>query len=612
MKKMMLFIMMIAMTIMILGCTNGTNSDQTDPQSEDNHEDSTEEITDEVEIETSFNHGEWLGQLSNDKAAYEVGETVTFTLALNDEKDFDGKDIIVKYKRLSDTIEEVQLDIIDHQLTWDWTPPEEDFTGYMVEVYLRGQDEMIDHLNIAVDVSSEWTKFPRYGYLSDYGEMSEEEQVAVIERLNRFHINSLQFYDWKDLHHIPARVIDGELASSWTDIANREVLRSSVENYIRLAHERNMKAMNYNLIFGANENYQDDGVKEEWGLYTDPSLEQQDKHPLPDSWKSSIYLMNPENREWQDYMIESQKQVFEHLDFDGWHADQLGHRGTLWDWDGNAVELDQTYASFMNYAKEELDVYMGLNSVSMYGAEEIAKSNVDYAYVEAWGETKYQDLKEIIDFHWEVSDGELSTVLAAYMNYELAGQGNPAEFNTPGVLFTDAVIFAAGGNHIELGENMLGREYFPDKTLSIPDELEHRLIRYYDFTVAYQNLLRDDLIEIEKEVSSENVLITEKPLLSAVWNFTKQKDNKEVHHFINFTDAISLDWKDEMGTQTAPDPRQDLQMSIATDQTVEKVWYATPDHEEGSAIELTFTQENDQIIFELPTLEYWSMVVVEY
>ena len=107
-------------------------------------------------------------------------------------------------------------------------------------------------------------------------------------------------------------------------------------------------------------------------------------------------------------------------------------------------------------------------------------------------------------------------------------------------------------------------------------------------------------------------MIKDTPILSAIWNFTKQKDNQEIHHFINFTNAISLDWKDEMGTQTAPDLKEDLQVSIVSDQKAEKVWFATPDNEEGSAIDLAFTQENDEIIFELPSFEYWSMVVVEY
>lgn len=617
MKKWLFLITMIT-ALFIVGCSNDevsnrqSNANNEDTEATSNTGTSDTKVSDDQEDFVRFNHGEWLGVLTNDKASYDVGEQITFNLLLNSEKDFNDKNITIKYTHLTELIEEEELAITDDDLTWKWTPPKEDFSGYMVEVYLEEDGEAVDHLNIAVDVSSEWTKFPRFGYLADYGSLSEDEQTAVIERLNRFHINSLQFYDWKDLHHIPARIENGELVPSWTDIANRDVMRETVERYIDLAHERNMKAMSYNLIFGANKNYEEDGVQREWGLYNEPDLETQNSHDLPDSWKSDIYLMDPANREWQDYIIGTHKDVFNYLDFDGWHGDQLGHRGTLYDYEGNAIEIYETYAPFMNYAKEQLDVYMGLNAVSMYGAEEIATSSVDYAYVEAWDQTRYSDLKEIIDFHWDVTDGQLNTVLAAYMNYELAGLGKTDEFNTPGVLFTDAVIFASGGNHIELGENMLGREYFPDKTLSIPAELEHRLVRYYDFAVAYQNLLRDDIIEVDSNVSSSDLTISDNVVLSTVWNFTKQKDNKDIHHFINFTDAMSLSWKDDMGTQPAPKVRQDTHITIETNQEVAKVWYATPDYAEGSAIALSFSQEVDELSFELPFLEYWSMVVVEY
>src|SRR5690606_2636345 len=77
----------------------------------------------------------------------------------------------------------------------------------------------------------------------------------------------------------------------------------------------------------------------------------------------------------------------------------------------------------------------------------------------------------------------------AYVNYDLAD--NSGHFNTPSVLMADAVIFAFGGAHLELGEHMLGKEYFPNNNLTMGDDLKRMLVSYYDFLVAYQNLLRD-------------------------------------------------------------------------------------------------------------------------
>ena len=44
----------------------------------------------------------------------------------------------------------------------------------------------------------------------------------------------------------------------------------------------------------------------------------------------------------------------------------------------------------------------------------------------------------------EYGDYQLNTVFAAYMNYNKAD--NRGEFNTPGILLTDAVMFALGGS----------------------------------------------------------------------------------------------------------------------------------------------------------------------
>ena len=54
------------------------------------------------------------------------------------------------------------------------------------------------------------------------------------------------------------------------------------------------------------------------------------------------------------------------------------------------------------------------------------------------------------------------------MNYNRAD--NTGEFNTPGVLLTDAVMFALGGSHLELGDHMLCKEYFPNDNLEMDEE----------------------------------------------------------------------------------------------------------------------------------------------
>jgi hypothetical protein len=60
--------------------------------------------------------------------------------------------------------------------------------------------------------------------------------------------------------------------------------------------------MAYNLIYGAYEDAVNEGVQPEWRLFTDSAHQNPDKHDLPSSWASDIYLMDPSNSSWQNYI----------------------------------------------------------------------------------------------------------------------------------------------------------------------------------------------------------------------------------------------------------------------------------------------------------------------
>ncbi|WP_199617345.1 glycoside hydrolase family 66 protein [Paenibacillus alkalitolerans] len=550
--------------------------------------------------------GDLFGAVATDKSRYNPGDSVRYKVKMNAG---DGKGtLVVRYKQLNRTVDETEIEWNGApEIEWEWLPPAEDYTGYMTEMFIKQGDDIADHTNIAVDVSSDWGKFPRYGYLADFMAMERSEREAVIERLNRFHINGIQFYDWQWKHHIPLKTESGKPTASWPDIAKREVSFETVKSYIDLAHDKNMKAMNYNLLFGAYEDAEQDGVKKEWGLFSDPLHKNQDRHPLPDSWASDIFLMDPSNPEWQNYLFEKEKETFRHLPFDGWHVDQLGDRGARWNYDGKSVNLAAAYAPFLKAAKSAIDVDYVMNAVGQYGQAFIAsQAPAKFLYTEVWnGHPQYKNLKQIVDQNLRYSKGKLNTVFAAYMNYNHSN--SQGEFNAPGVLLTDAVIFASGGSHLELGENMLSKEYFPHKNLTITPELERQLIRYYDFLTAYQNILRDEVQEAELEVKA--VSGAEK---GKVWMFAKQKENMDIMHLINFTDAGHMLWNDTDATQTEPQIKQNVKLSLKTDRIAGNVWMASPDFYGGSATDLNFTQKNGILDITVPHLHYWDVIVIDY
>jgi dextranase len=555
-------------------------------------------------------YGKRIKEVFTDKAAYSPGQPVRFNVRMQEEKDR-GK-LFIRYRQLDEVVKEETREIKGGRLTWEWLPPDTDGKGYMAELFFMDGSKAVDHMNIAVDVSSDWGRFPRYGYLADFPKMDMDQMAAVIERLNRYHLNGIQFYDWQYKHHMPVKWEAGKPAAEWQDIADRPVSFDTVKGYIELVHGKSMKAMNYNLLFGAYADAERDGVKKEWALYKDPRHEEQDLHDLPDSWASDIYLYDPSNPKWQDYLLNAEKNTFDVLPFDGWHVDQLGSRGSLWTYEGKPVDLAGAFPGFLQKARDKLRVDLVMNAVGQYGQPGIAaKAPVKFLYTEAWqGQSKYRNLKDIIDLNWRNSEGKLSTVLAAYVNYKLAD--SPGEFNAPGVLLADAVIFAAGGSHLELGENMLAKEYFPNKNLRVPAELEEQLIHYYDFLVAYQNLLRDQPVELELEITGSDIPVSPSAEQGEIFAFAKSKDGRDILHLINFTESVTQDWNDSMGRQPEPAVRENTAFTVKADRPVAGVWVASPDFYGGSPVSLAFVQKDGTLDFTVPMLKYWDMVVIEY
>ncbi|MGM0874688.1 MAG: glycoside hydrolase family 66 protein [Bacillota bacterium] len=548
--------------------------------------------------------------ITTDKASYQPNETIHFTTKLSD-KYSDGM-LEITYYHLNDVISQQKLKVAKNGVHWSWKPPKEDFKGYLVRVQFESGTEK-DQQTIAVDVSSDWSKFPRYGFLSTFHDMSNEDMESVISGLNRYHINGLQFYDWHFKHHQPIKLENNETAAHWEDIANRPISLQTIKTYIDLAHQRNMKTMAYNLLYGAFAEAEKDGVKTEWRLFKDQQKYDHDYHPLPKEWKSDVFLVNPANSEWQTYLINQQKKLYEALPFDGWHIDQLGPRGNIYDYNGNPLALDESFQPFIEHIKNEIpDKRLVMNAVSQYGQKQLGESPVDFLYTEVWDQDKYySDLKRIIDENNQYSKGKYNTILAAYMNYEFSNQ--PGEFNNPGILLTNSVIFASGGSHLELGEHMLSKEYFPHENLKMSQSLQSRLLHYYDFLVAYENLLRDNLQEVPITIdSSDGVLFSSQPEQGKIWRFAKQKANKKVIHFINFLDATTLEWRDTNASQAEPQDRKQLTVQLEETRSIEKVWMASPDKRSGVPISLNFKQENNKVTFTLPSLKYWDMVVIEY
>ncbi len=545
-------------------------------------------------------------QVGTDKACYAPGQTVTFTAS----GDLPAG-VRVRYRHGSDVVADEPLS----STTWTWTAPATDFTGYMVDLYTRdGSDAETLYATIGVDVSSDWARFPRYGFVATYDDTKTPVVIAgELAWLNRCHINGLQFYDWQYKHHWPLGGDDGGLFDVYKDIANRDVYTRVVKDYITQCHGLGMKAMFYNLCYGVLKDAAADGVSYKWHLFKDNNHANMDKLSLASSWKSDIWLVNPADRDWQAYLAGRNDEVYKALDFDGFHIDQVGDRGDVYDYYGGKVNLGNGFASFIKAMKtRHPGKRLVMNAVSNFGSKSIVGTgDVDFMYSELWGhEDRFSDLLTILKNNRAYAGSpSMGQVYAAYMNYNHKGD----RFNTPGVLLTDAVMFALGASHLELGDHILCHEYFPNDQMKMTDQLRSALVSYYDFLTAYQNLLREGGTELVADLASGQAGVTVNawpPKLGSVTTYAKTVGGKQVVSLLNFVRANSLSWRDMDGTQPEPETFVNVPLRLKAP-GAKKVWVASPDSLGGAPQELTFRQQGDYVVFTLPSLKYWTMVVVE-
>ena len=555
--------------------------------------------------------------LSTDKAAYTPGEEVKIKL----NKMVEGN-ATIRYRHLNQVIEETPLTSNE----WSWNPPTDDYKGYMVDIYTIENGVEVIKGSIAIDVSSDPKMFPRNGFLSEYGKMSESEINKVMDNLNRHHINYVQYQDWHYKHHMPLAGSVSAPMEVWKDIINRDCYRTTVDGYIKAGHERNMKSLFYNLAYGALSDAEEDGVSEEWYMFKDDNHGTIDTHILGSPFKSSIYLTNPGNDDWIDYIGQKTSDVYDVYDFDGYQIDQLGGRGTLYDYWGNELDYESGFTKFIKAMKnKEPEKRLVMNAVGGFGGQEIADSeSTDFFYVEVWDKPTdrgFEVISNTITGQDNLNkNGGRKTILAAYMNYDFGKIGR-SYFNTPGVLMANAAIHAWGGAHLELGEHMLCNEYFPNSNLTMNGELKKSMITFYDFITAYENLLRDggnswtgvDAVSLTGEINFNQWPPQKGNIATVGKNLDDGKTS--VIHLLNYTNAIHLDWCDTNADQKEQDLIENKEIELSIDGrsgTIKSVWCASPDFDFGVARTLEFTQNSDKIKLTLPALKYWTMIVVEY
>ncbi|HEY3366356.1 MAG TPA: glycoside hydrolase family 66 protein [Symbiobacteriaceae bacterium] len=465
-----------------------------------------------------------------------------------------------------------------------WTPSAAG--GYGVTATLGAS-----RVSTAVDAGANWTEKPRYGFLSDFGP-ANQGQAARFDAMARFHLNGLQFYDWMYRHsdYLPP-------ADEYVDPLKRLLSRPVLLEKIDQAHRHGMAAMAYTAVYAAPKDFYE--AHKDWALYDASG----NALKFGDDF---LFIMNPEaGSPWAQHMLSEYRKIVTQLPFDGIHLDQYGdpHFGFRFP-GGESANVDVATA-----LADLIDATAGtigprpvfFNDVGGWPMADTAPTRKETVYVEVWPPNVYFDhLRQLIQKGRRLSDGK-PVILAAYISPEFE----------PSVLLTDAVIFASGGYHLEIGEGngMLADPYFP-KYKPMSAALQQHLRRYYDIIVRYQDLLYGkNVADWTPDVEIPGSRVLTGGYGPGIWPVGRQNGQYFTLSLINTTGLKDAKWNSPRLTPPTGLNRQ--QVSVAMAAPPRALYRIDPDGTEQSPVPVPFTYGQGQVTFTLDHLDYWSVMVFE-
>jgi len=535
------------------------------------------------------------------KSFFKPGQTATWEVLLRSNVSV-KVELVTRITFLSKTLEEIHQTIEigpdGEIIEMSWLPPNDTPRGYGLDCYIESMaGEILASQNDAFDVLEHWTQHPRYGFLTDFSPNRETSEALDI--LLKFHINGLQFYDWMYRHD--QYLTDQE---PYIDPLGRQLSLKTVGNLIESAHEYNMAAMPYTAVYAASIPFYE--AHKDWALLKangEPYF----------FGENFLVIMDPSpGSPWTSHLLKEFETILKTTDFDGIHLDQYGAPKEGYRADGRMISLEQPLADLIDATDLIVDQYRGeegaviFNAVTNWPIETVAPSQEDVVYIEVWSPyTSFNDLYNLIDQAQQLGGGK-PVVLAAYID----------PFYETNVLLSDAIIFASGAGHIELGEKggYLADPYFPQ--YEIPSsKLSEKLKAYYNFAIRYQNVIGPQTHSGNRSYANNLSLagVNTAPglLYDKVMPVIRESNDYLAVNLINMLGLPRGEW--EAGINQPPTPIEQVSLELKElDKTIQSVWFATPDRDDFSLVPLDYTFENGKLTLTVPYLDYWTMILLQW
>ncbi|MGD9782590.1 MAG: glycoside hydrolase family 66 protein [Kiritimatiellia bacterium] len=564
-----------------------------------------------------------------DKGRYAPGDTARFQIDLYPFGPETNAFLSVRFKHLEKDLHRILRRVSGgpedtNAFVFPWKTPTNDFRGYGVDVDLIVDGKIRDSRSTAIDVSSDWTRFPRMGFFSEYPEGADADALAA--GLAKFHLNAIQFYDWKWTHD---RLVpyddDGQPLNVFTQVGGRVQSFQTVKDKIAAVQARGMAALSYTLMYGDSGNGEPEHA--EWAAFMVPNSTNLFDIRQHDAGSYKIWVMDVSNPDWKKHIFGQFADALDRAGFDGIHLDNLGG---AWCYKYNSDVGIPERGEFPKFIREARTFLRRVhpraivthNDVMGNYLPEIARSDADVYYSEVWSRPTYRDLRDNVR-EVRAAAPNKAAVFAAYVNRKpWDDMGDPALpplptfINDASARLLDAALFANGAFHIEMGDDgqMLVNEYFPARAPRMHAGLRRAMRDLYDFAVRYEEFLFADLRDVSAagRVSSATHALSPDAESGAIWTVTRECADGALA--LNLINRVGVDdpWRKPCAN---PAPQQNVALKIRADRKIRRAFLATPDDGFGRPQPLPFQAGADAngefVELAVPRLAFWNLVVLD-
>lgn len=566
-----------------------------------------------------------VSSFTTDKARYNPGDTVHFyvgtdnniinTSTLNIRVAIFQGGQFIEGKEVYDTIKPAEQ---GHFTQVDWQTPNKDFQGYMAYIFVNGSLHEVR----AIDVSSDWTVFPRYGTLTTFKPQDQAQNIKRLESMKDNYINSVQFYDayYLPQNPMPTNDLNASFTQTWSPWLSPEDRTKGVgtiHDAVQAGHNLyNIASMYYNMIYSfigdpTDQDFLESiGVDPSWILHRADSGEifsinmaAYEGHPVPEATQTYLDIRNRDVQRWE---FERVKPLLEAgFNFDGWHGDTAGENGPMYtvNADGSHSEtfwMSDYLGAFATAITQLMaeaglgDKKLAINAVAGEGQLDtletyagsghpqpwkysMDRSQAQLQYSETWAST-VQDLEKEIKETTHASGKSL--IVPCYIEYDNNNKKGQA-LNEQTALHMDALVYACGGSRLENlnGENLIQGAFFPTQDAYMSDDLKYKWHNYQTFITGYENFLRDGQVDVYEtgggldawdsngnHVNFSTTNSNDEARKNSIFGFARTNGSVETIQLINYLGVNDLDIHGNSGIQNNPNEIDNFWLHYYPDQ----------------------------------------------